>query len=249
MKKFSSIRIVVITSCLSACMNAKPSIGKLWFYTYSSDSSIDRVSLTPANFLELRPDNTFTSDLGKFHYGHWNLKDQQLFLNAEDGDINIVMINGLNQNEMQIQVGHSSASYFDGLVLPKPEDDPFSRTNNLWRIHAATKETDDQIKKRLRNHCSFWVSYFKWALENEMTTVDVRSTPTPIKIYGNGFSIKPFHELPDIWKSYFYDSSDCRKANDILIDIVQTHNIAWAHTDNKYKMFISAFQQMQQFLK
>src|SRR5579864_129859 len=111
MKKFSSIRMVVITSCLSACMNAKPSIGKLWFYTCSSDSSIDRVSLTPANFLELRPDNTFTSDLGKFHYGHWNLKDQQLFLNAEDGDINIVMINGLNQNEMQIQVGHSSASY------------------------------------------------------------------------------------------------------------------------------------------
>ena len=117
--------------------------------------------------------------------------------------------------------------------------------------HRVDTEADflAEIKKRLRNHCSFWVSYFKWALENEMTTVDVRSTPTPIKIYGNGFTIKPFHELPDIWKSYFYDSSDCARSNAILEELVRTHTIAWAHTDNKYKMFISAFQQMQQFLK
>ncbi len=249
MKKFILIMQAVFTTYLIGCMNVKPGIGRLWFYTYSSDSAIDRISLNPANFLELRSDKSFTSDLGKFHSGHWKLQDQQLFLNAEDGDVNILMINDLKLNEMQIQFGHSNAANFDGLPLPKIENDPFSRINNLWRLHATTKETDDQLKMRLRNHCGFWVSYFNWALTNEMTTVDVRSTPTPIKIYGNGFTIKPFHDLPDAWKSYFYDSSDCRKANDMLIDIFQTHNVAWAHTDNKYKMFISAFQQMEQFLR
>ncbi len=249
MKKYVFIVQVLIIVFLCGCLNFKPQINKLWFFTYSSDTSIDKVSLTPANFLELRSDKTFTSDLGKFHSGHWNLKDQQLFLNTEDGEINILLINDLKMNEMQVHFGHSTAANFDGLPIPKIENDPFSRVNNLWRINATTKETDDQLKKRLRNHCGFWVSYFNWALANEMTTIDVRSTPTPIKIYGNGFTIKPFHELPDIWKSYFYDSSDCRKANDILIDIVQTQNIAWAHTDNKYKMFISAFQQMELLLK
>lgn len=249
MKKFIFIILVVIATCLNGCMNIKPEISKLWFYTYTSDSTIDKGSLTPANFLELRADKSFTSDLGKFHYGHWHLRDQQLFLNAEDGDIEILLINDLKPNEMQVQTGHSKADNFDGLLVPKLENDPFSKANNLWRIAALTRESDQELKTRLRNHCSFWVSYFKWALENEMETVDVRSTPSPIKIYGNGFTIKPFHELPDTWKNYFYDSSDCRKANDILIDIVQTHNIAWAHTDNKFKMFISAFQQMQQFLK
>ena len=37
------------------------------------------------------------------------------------------------------------------------------------------------------------MNYFNWALDNELTTVDVRSTPTPIKIYGNGFTIKQYY--------------------------------------------------------
>jgi hypothetical protein len=86
-------------------------------------------------------------------------------------------------------------------------------------------------------------------MDNEFSSVDVRSTPSPVKIYGNGFIIKPFGDLSAAWKSYFYDSADCAKANEMLVDIVHKNNIAWAHTDNKYKMFISAFQQMQQILK
>ncbi|HEY2349444.1 MAG TPA: hypothetical protein VGH64_10520 [Puia sp.] len=93
------------------------------------------------------------------------------------------------------------------------------------------------------------VSYFNWALDNELTTVDVRSTPSPIRIYGNGFTIKSYGDLPETWKGYFYDSTDCARATTILKDIVRSHTIAWPHTDNKYKFFISAFQQMQHLLK
>jgi hypothetical protein len=120
--------------------------------------------------------------------------------------------------------------------------------NNQWRIPATAKESDQEIRKRLFNHCQFWESYFTWALKNDISTVDVRSTPTLIKIYGNGFTLKPFAELPPIWKSYFFDAQDCEKANDMITDIFQKKNIAWAHTDNKYKMFISAFQQLKIFL-
>jgi hypothetical protein len=249
MKKNISFLLLILSLCSSGCLNSKPDIGKLWFYTFSNDSSIDRVTLTPANFLEIRPDKSFTSDLGKFHSGHWILRDQQLLLNDEEGTVDVLLINDLRENEMQIQVGHSNAANFDGLPVPKIENDPFSKSNNLWRIIARNKESDTELKKRLRDHCRFWVAYFEWALETEQTTVDVRSTPTPIKIYGNGFAIKPFNELPVKWIKYFYDSADCVKANDMLEEIVKTHTIAWAHTDSKYKMFISAFQQMQQFLK
>jgi hypothetical protein len=249
MTKFISFFLILPLFIFTACQFNKPNISQLWFYTYSSDSSIDPNTLTPANFLELRPDKTFTSDLGKFRSGHWSQKDRQLFLNADDGDISILMINELKKNEIQLQSGHTNAANFDAQPLPAIEKDPFSNANNNWRKIAVAKETDVQIRKRLRSHCGFWVAYFTWALDNELTTVDVRSTPTPIKIYGNGFTIKPYNDLPDTWKGYFYDSTDCRKANEVLEELVRTHTIAWAHTDNKYKMFISAFQQMEHFLK
>jgi hypothetical protein len=233
----------------SSCRNGNPGISKLWFYTYSSDSSVDKNNLTPANFLELSPGGLFTSDLGKFKSGHWSLKGRQLFLRADDGTVNILFINELKSDEMQIRANQANAAHFDALPVPKMSEDPFSKANNLWRICAKSKETDNQIRTRLRNHCNYWVNYFIWALDNELTTVDVRSTPTPIKIYGNGFSIKKFKDLPESWKEYFYDSADCARGNAMLEDLVRAHTIAWAHTDNKYKMFISAFQQMEKFLR
>ena len=240
--------LIGLTTFISGC-ETKSGISQLWFYTYSSDPDPDKNSLTPANFLELREDKTFTSDLGKFQSGHWDFKDQQLFLHADNGEINILLVNFLKSKEMQVQTGKSNAANFDGLPVPEIVKDPFSRPNNIWRKTATAKETDEQLKSRLRNHCTFWVSYFNWALENELTTVDVRSTASPIKIYGNGFTIKSYSNLPEIWKGYFYDSADCARATTILENIVRTHTIAWPHTDNKYKMFISAFQQMQHWLR
>jgi hypothetical protein len=248
MKKYLSFFLIVLVTITNGCQS-KTGIGQLWFYTYSSDPDPDKSSLTPANFLELRSDKTFTADLGKFQSGHWDFKDQQLFLHADNGEINILLINFLKSKEMQVQTGKSSAANFDGLPVPDILKDPFSTLNNRWRKPATTNESDEQLKARLRNHCTFWVSYFSWALENELTTVDVRSTPSPIKIYGNGFTIKPYSDLPEIWKGYFYDSTNCIRATAILEEIVHTHTIAWPHTDNKYKMFISAFQQMQHLLK
>jgi hypothetical protein len=248
MNKYLLVLFLIVTGGLSGCEN-KSGISQLWFYTYSSDPDPDKNTLTPANFIELRSDKTFTSDLGKFQSGHWDLKDQQLFLHADNGEINILLIHSLKSKEMQVQTGKTDAANFEGQSLPELVKDPFSRSNNLWRKTATSKETDDQLKNRLRNHCTFWVSYFNWALDNELTTVDVRSTPSPIKIYGNGFTIKSYSDLPELWKGYFYDSADCARASAILEDIVRTHTIAWPHTDNKYKMFISAFQQLQHLLK
>ena len=126
---------------------------------------------------------------------------------------------------------------------------PFSLQNNKWRIPARHKETPDGIQQRLINHCEFWKAYFTWALDNNIQYVDVRSTPTPIKIYGNGFELKFYYDLPYEWKNYFYDSADCQHANDILWEVMTHHDIALAHTDNKYKMFIGAFEQLENFLR
>lgn len=88
---------------------------------------------------------------------------------------------------------------------------PFSLSNNKWRLAATHKETSAEIQNRLINHCAFWKAYFLWAINDKIQYVDVRSTPTPVKIYGNGFALKPFEDAA--WQNYFYDLADCKLAN------------------------------------
>ncbi len=106
-----------------------------------------------------------------------------------------------------------------------------------------------EIRNRLLNHFKFWELYFTRALNNEIQYIDVRSTPTPVKIYGNGFGLIPFEQLPAAWRAYFFDEEDCKIANDKIKSLFNRNAIGWPHTENKYKMFISAFQQLQQKLQ
>src|ERR1700704_1355809 len=118
MKKYLSYFLILFATFISSC-ETKSGISQLWFYTYSSDPDPDKNTLTPANFLELRSDKTFTSDLGKFQSGHWDFKDQQLFLHADNGEINILLIHSLKSKEMQVQTGKTDAANFEGQSLPE----------------------------------------------------------------------------------------------------------------------------------
>jgi hypothetical protein len=245
---------VLFILSLTGCITKKQQLAYLWFYTYSSGQKADKDSLlTPANFIALHPDGSYTRDFGSFEYGTWQEKDNRILLTNQTGKIIPIHYNySLAQpRELQITTPDGVPGNFERQPWPgiKPAEDPFSKANNQWRIPAGRKETDQEIRQRMLNHCRFWETYFTWALISRIETIDVRSTPTNIKIYGNGFGLKPFEELPATWKSYFYDAQDCQKANDIIQHIFEKNTIAWAHTDNKYKMFIGAFQQLEQFLK
>ena len=244
--------LVLLIVSASRCLMLHDPIPALWFYSYSGGTAASRDSqLTPASFLELRKDGFYTRDFGHFESGSWSVKDHQLYLTNAQHKTFAFPMTLTGQNEMQLSLSKGTPANFESLPLPsaKESDDPFSLPNNRWRLPAGSKESDAAIRQRLFNHCQFWEIYFLWALNKDISTVDVRSTPTPIKIYGNGFGLKPFEDLPAEWKSCFFDEEDCRKANDILEDIFHRQNIAWAHTDNKYKMFMGAFQQLEQFLR
>jgi hypothetical protein len=239
-------------TALSGCMFAGNPMSRLWFYTYSNGRTTGKDTLlTPASFLELRSDGAYTSDFGHFDYGSWNRKDQQLFLTNRQHITYVYPVGVVTGKDMQLTLSQGVQGNFEGLSLPseKETEDPFALANNRWRIPASHKENDEDIRRRLREHCRFWETYFAWALDKQLETVDVRSTPTLIKIYGNGFGLKHFEDLPTEWRSYFFDTEDCQKASDMIRDIFDHQNIAWAHTDSKYKMFLSAFQQMENYLR
>ncbi|MBS1665129.1 MAG: hypothetical protein JST68_29050 [Bacteroidetes bacterium] len=242
--------IALLLLGLSGCQLISNPLPHLWFYTYATGSDGDSL-LTPASFLELRGDGSYTRDFGQFEYGGWTRKDKQILLTNQQHKTNTLTIKGLSSKEMQLVMPDGKEGSFESLPLPSATaaEDPFSSKNNLWRIPPDHKETEAGIRQRLFNHCQFWETYFTWALDKQLETIDVRSTPTSIKIYGNGFGVKPFDELPARWKGCFFDEEDCRKANEMIEDIFRHKSIAWAHTDNKFKLFISAFQQLKRYLR
>jgi hypothetical protein len=252
MKRNIYILTLVLFLAQPSCTFKKEGIDALWFYTYSTgNNKSDDQTITPASFLNLLPDKTYTRDFRGFDYGNWEKKDSLLLLRSIKGDTAVFPIKYFFGNELQLLTGKGTTVSFESQPgkFSSVNENPFSVENNQWRIPAAKKENDSELKNRLRNHAKFYEFYFRWALKYELSSIDVRSTPSLIKIYGNGFALKEFDDLPVTWRSYFYDEEDCRKANDILKNIFEHKDIAWSNTDNKYKMFISAFQQLQQLIK
>jgi len=234
------------------CSIKKPVPEGLWFYAYTSGTNESHDgNISPASFINLQPDNSYTRDFGRFDYGHWEEKDSVLLLKTIQGDTMLYPVKYFYKKQLELVTISGKTVSFERQPgkFSNDAENPFSVENNQWRIPPAKKETGQELKNRLRNHCRFYEIYFRWALANGLNTVDVRSTSSLIRIYGNGFAVKEFNDLPPAWHTYFYDEDDCYKANDILKDIFEHKDIAWSQTNNKYKMFISAFQQLQQYLQ
>jgi hypothetical protein len=246
---FKKVIFLLLIPVVSCHVNNKH-IDKLWFYTYSSDVANSDSTLTPTTFINLEKDGTYTTNLGTFNYGKWKFGDQKLQLIDQKKKTSLVKVNLITEKQLQLVFDNATRlDYFESQPLSSEKKNPFSLENNLWQIPADIKESDAKIKSRLLNHLKFWELYFTWALENDIQSIDVRSMPTLIKIYGNGFTLKPYSTLPGKWKSFFYDTVDCRKANDIIEFLLSRNDISWPHTENKYAAFISVFQQMQIKLK
>jgi hypothetical protein len=235
-----------------ACNRSGPDLKGCWFYTYSSDALPGRDTLqSPASFLNLQSGGIYTRYTGIFEYGTWDYKEKVIRLTSRQAKVTRLSV--LYEAGNQLQLGGQDKTVDNYERQPGMAEDPlrnpFSMENNLWRIPPQIRESQDAINSRLINHCRFWEKYFRWALESGITSVDVRATPSPLKIYGNGFTLKPFDKLPPEWKSFFFDSLECQAANDRLKTIMEQKTLSFPPTQNKYTMFISVFQQMQHFLR
>jgi hypothetical protein len=255
MKKLLYCCLFALLVGTAGCRPYTPGTGLYFYYPVADESSDFDTTMTPASFLELSADGSYTQDFGHFDYGSWMIQDRRLYLTNQRHRTYIYQITLLTPKELDVlldaaRIGHAKTGHFIVHTRPSanPEKDPFSKYNNQWRIPAIHPESDAEIRQRLLNHCRFWEVYLTWAKDHESGTIDVRSTPSPLKVYGNGFGLKHYTDLPAEWKSFFYDSVDCHKADTMIKHTFRRHEFVWPKTDDDIKKLISGTQQLQQWL-
>jgi len=238
---FTLASILFLFSCN---LNTKPEA--VWLFSHVDGRAKYDTLLNQASFLNLQPDGFYTRDFGFYDEGKWELNNEELVLHSKHRPVARIPVKALQKDELHLNATASLvAKFVKTPALRNEKGNPFIPAYNQWRLKAKGKESNDEIRKRLLNHCHFWETYFSWGLKHQVNALDVRNTPTPIKIYGNGFGLKKFEELPASWTRYFYDTADCRQATEVLQTVFAKRNIKWPRTNNTYEMFVSGFQQLQ----
>lgn len=240
---------------LNGCSSREGLLSKVWFFLYDekgrSTASTDPV-LDPVCFINLQSKGKYTANLGSFEHGNWSVEDKILVLKPSGGKTRKILIKRLTDKEMVVDMEPTnefqSASVFEGTKNPLKDDDenPFSYTNNKWRIKATHKESRQEVTDRLVNHFRYWEQYFRWGLKSDKTSLDVRSLPSPLKMYGNGFALMPVDKWPEEWSRNFYDDTDRQVAFDKIRWTLRNKSVKWPESGHKFKQFVSAFEQMQQ---
>jgi hypothetical protein len=244
----------VVAFFLFAFCACKPDKRGTGLYIYNPVSDSEHPNDTPftvTSFLELRPDGAYTSDFGRFDYGSWNLKDTRLYLTNQHKKTYVYTVLTLDTVELELKLDSGRPGHFlvHTMASGQPEKDPFSLINNQWRIPPGHTESDAEIRQRLFNHCHFWETFFRWVDDKNEAVIDVSLFPTPLKVYGNGFGLRRYTDLSPEWKSCFFDTLDCHRADTLIKHTFRRNSIKWPDTDDDFKKLISGFQQLQTFLK
>jgi hypothetical protein len=248
----------IISLLLGACANKSGQVARPWMLTAhypvtgaeGFENALD-VPLDPTTFFIIKPNGDYSIGLNGFSEGKWTLRHDTLYIAGSQTFTMPVLRNNDQTLLLQAMLKGKKINY-EFTAMPElpatAAEDPFSAMNNQWRVRPSKKETEEELRARLVNHLIFWERYFAWGAEKSISYLDVRSTATPIMIYGNGFALKSVTDLPAAWKRCFYDEADCVRANEILAEELRRIKIAWPVTTNKFKFFQSGFQQMEEQL-
>jgi len=254
--------LMALCLLLAACQSRRERMTRVWFFTvadfenegapvdYAAD--IDNpMNLSPESFLNLQSDGHYTSYFGRYDEGEWSIRENKTLELASGRGTRSEFDIRYAGRDLKLYYAPRSAQYtFQPYAGggDKEESNPFSRRNNYWRIKPAQKESDAQLRARLVNYFHYWELYFKWGEKNGLTTLTVNS-PGPLRLYGNGFELIPFEKEDYDWQNHFYDTADAHHAYDQLHELMDKRLIQWPNTDNRFVMFASVFQQMQQHLR
>lgn len=195
------------------------------------------------NYFVFNPDDTFIlfqrQGHGKYIRGNYKVdpKDSIIYFKSQDSvayprlkirylkdqKLSLVLLEPnvyLSKDEFDLEdKDNAYLSDFD----PKTLTSPYNYTDpkyNKWREKPTARETDAQIKERMKAIFTFTTLFFQNSKEIKESKFNRQSIPAPLQIYNNGVGMLPFEKCYQ-WRAAFYDEQDAKKAYDIILGIMK----------------------------
>lgn len=92
--------------------------------------------------------------------------------------------------------------------MEKETDDPFHPDNNKWRERAKEKESEEQIRMRVKNYIKHFALILKAAKDRNAQVVNFEYSQGPIQVYSSAIGVYPYETVPAAWKQCFYNNED-----------------------------------------
>jgi hypothetical protein len=187
------------------------------------------------DYMRFDIDGTFSMlHLNNYIEGTWKREKGNIFIKTNDTSLELGILK-LNDEFMSFKMIHFQTNslaverwqLFDEInSVFKDENsygkfDPYLPHLNKWRINPIKVETDDEIYLRVLNHLDYLINYHDLALSPDNQGVSFRGIDTPILSTRGGVQFVDYYDLPESWKTLFYDDVDTRKAYNMVFKAFQ----------------------------
>lgn len=186
---------------------------------------------------------------GEMDYGKFKVKGDTVEVNYNQGRKAVYLIGKLNRDELnmsRIEDGHTSELTFKGThtYWPDTNKNPFSKLNYQWSNKPEKPESDDAIKKRLKENVQFYAYYFTGFVNGGADKIQFEALPCCFNWYVGGITIQSESKLDKKWASCFYSEEQALKGRQILEDVlVQKYD--WDTTQTNWlKQTVLVLQQI-----
>jgi hypothetical protein len=196
------------------------------------DNSSLILSIRTFNFYN---DGSFVKNVrSAWSYGKWtyNNEEKLITLNYEDekgsdkykitavatDELNITN-KGLNTSTILKFIGNQNR-------MKAIAEEPFHLSNNQWRIPPIQKETDEEIKNRLKSNLNFFVLFYKSVIVKNDKVISFYGLPSCLKWYGGGIYMEKKEDLNEAWLNCFYNKEQAMKAY-TLMEKVMSKKYTW----------------------
>jgi hypothetical protein len=132
-------------------------------------------------------------------------------------------------SDKELRLEHEGDGAMGQIWIMKPDTlwagngvDLMAYQANEWRIPPIQKETDQQIRQRVKSMIDYLESYFSLVGYKHLRNFSTQMAKEPIQYYQHGMGLRPESELSPEFVRYFYDKEDALKAYKIIESLFQS---------------------------
>ena len=186
---------------------------------------------------------------GEMSYGKFRLKGNTIYVDFDNGTKAVYLINMLHKGELKLKRSEnkrtSELSYkATNTSWPDANKNPFSKQNYQWSSKPKKSESDEEIRKRVKESVQFYAYYFTGYVNGGATNIDFNALPGCLNWYQGGITIQNENKLDKKWISCFYSRDQAEKGRQMLEDAVLKKYNWDAKETNWMKQIVPVLQQI-----